>query len=185
METIITGHSMSLLRTFFLSPWARAQRFCADYMWLQDMRPHSLNQFFSLILFNKDWFLKHKLRSAVEHPWTYKVEYVHTPHIPLLVFMRMRISICSVTRRDDTWDQPGRQQIFSQSHLCVPTGRRWGQSRHTLVAGSERSVSPPQIIFLPSPLFFFVQGARIDFISPVKPLWQFVSHLACHRANDW
>lgn len=117
---------------FFLSPWACARWFRADYMWPQDMRPHSLNQFFSLILFNKDWFLKHKLTWAVEDPWTYKVEYVHTEHIPLLVFMRMRVSICSVTCHDDTWEQRSGLWITLQSHLPVLAGRRRGQSRHML-----------------------------------------------------
>lgn len=81
----------------FLSPWAHARWFSTDYTWTQDMRPHSLNKFFSLTLFNKDWFSKREAHTPLQNtPWTYKVEYVHIPRIPLLVFMRMCTSICPV-----------------------------------------------------------------------------------------
>lgn len=149
METIITGHSMSRLRTFS-SPWAHAQWFSADYMWLQDMRPHSLNQFFSLILFNKDWFLKHRLTALCGTPLNIQSWICTYTTYPFVGFHEDAYShLCGKL----PWRHLSPSDGFPKSPLC-PTGSRGGRSRHKLKGTLSKTLksSPPQIIFF-SPTF--------------------------------
>lgn len=92
--------------------------------------------------------------------------------------MRMRVSICPLTRHDDTWDRPDGLQITFQSHpwiLWGDTGARQKTQSRGLWGGHQRLLLP----FLP-----IVSSASTDFPLHLN-CCSTQSHFACYQANGW
>lgn len=103
-------------------PLLRLRWFSEDYMWLQDMRPHSLNQFFSFILFLIKIDSWSAARWRCRTPLNIQSWICTYAAYPFVGFRDDAIDIGLITRHDGTWDRPLGAQITFQSHPR-PVGR--------------------------------------------------------------